>query len=69
MVIWRTSAGYAGVDGGFGSESRNTDRSRVLEFADNLNMSFMKQDLSWCLMCQTPCKGMVLDIAPLNDVQ
>ena len=41
--------GYAGVHGGFGYGIRNTDGSRIPEFADSLglvicNMCFMKQN-------------------------
>jgi len=47
--IGSSNVGYDGTDGGFGHGSRNTDGSRILEFADGLNLVicntlFMKQE-------------------------
>jgi len=35
--IVSSNVGYDGTHGGFGYGSRNTDGSRILEFADGLN--------------------------------
>ena len=36
--IGSSNAGYGGTHGGFGYRSRNADGSRILEFADGLNL-------------------------------
>jgi len=36
--VGSSNAGYEGTHGGFGYSSRNTDGSRILEFADGLNL-------------------------------
>ena len=36
--IGSSNVGYDGTHGGFGYSSRNTDGSRILEFADGLNL-------------------------------
>ena len=36
--IGSSNVGYDGTHGGFGYGSRNTDSSRILEFADGLNL-------------------------------
>ena len=36
--IGSSNVGYDGIHGGFGYGSRNTDGSRILEFADGLNL-------------------------------
>ena len=36
--IGSSNVGYDGTPGGFGYGSRNTDVSRILEFADGLNL-------------------------------
>jgi len=46
------SVGYDGMHGGYEFGDRNADGSRILEFADGLNLVicntlFMKQNLSW----------------------
>ena len=37
--IGSSNVGYDGTHGGFGYGSRNADGSRILEFADGLNLS------------------------------
>jgi len=51
-VVGSNSVGYDGTYGGYGFGDRNADGSRILEFADGLNLVicntlFMKQNLSW----------------------
>ena len=36
--VGSSNAGYDGTHGGFGYSSRNADGSRILEFADGLNL-------------------------------
>ena len=36
--VGSSNAGYEGTHGGFGYGSRNADGSRILEFADGLNL-------------------------------
>ena len=36
--VGSSNAGYEGTHGGFGYGSRNADVSRILEFADGLNL-------------------------------
>ena len=36
--VGSSDAGYEGIHGGFGYGSRNADGSRILEFADGLNL-------------------------------
>ena len=38
----KSNTWYAAVQGGFSFDSRNTDRSRVLEFADGLDLVISK---------------------------
>ena len=47
--VGRNSVGYNGTHGGYGFRDRNADGSRILEFADGLNVVicktlFMKQE-------------------------
>ena len=38
--VGSSNAGYEGTHGGFGYGSRNADGSRILEFADGLNLGY-----------------------------
>ena len=40
--VGSSNAGYDGTHGGFGYSSRNADGSRILEFADGLNLSYLQ---------------------------
>ena len=64
---WRVrsrNVGYDGTHGGFGYGARNADGSRILEFADRLNLvicntSFMKQESKLVTYVAGPFKSMV----------
>ena len=45
--VGRSNAGYEGTHGGFGYGSRNADGSRILEFADGLNLSQAGNICGW----------------------
>jgi len=62
--IGSSSVGYDGTHGGFGYGSRNTDGSRILEFADGLNLVicntlFMKQEAKLVTYVAGPVKNTV----------
>jgi len=57
--IGGSNVGYDGIHGGFGYGSRNTDGSRILEFADGLNLVicnilFTKQETQIGNICSWP---------------
>ena len=58
------NVGYDGMHGGFGYGDRNADGSRILEFADGLNLVicntlFMKQDSQLVTYAAGPVKSTV----------
>jgi len=62
--IGSSNTGYAGTHGCFGYGSRNADGSRILEFADGLNLVicntlFTKQESKLVTYVAGPAKGMV----------
>ena len=62
--IGSSNVGYNGTHGGFGYESRNADGSRILEFADGLNLAicntmFMKQESKLVTYVAGPVKSTV----------
>ena len=62
--IGSSSVGYDGTHGGFGYGSRNTDGSRILEFADGLNLVicktlFTKQEAKLVTYVAGPVKSTV----------
>ena len=59
-----SNAGYDGTHGGFGYGSRNTDGTRILEFADGLNLVicntlFTKQEAKLVTYVAGPVKSTV----------
>jgi len=59
-----SSVGYDGMHGGFGYGDRNADGSRILEFADGLNLVicntlFMKQESQLVTYAAGPVKSML----------
>jgi len=62
--IGSSNVGYDGTHGGFGYGSRNADGSRILEFADGLNLVicntlFMKQEAKLVTYVAGPVKSTV----------
>jgi len=62
--IGSSNVGYNGTHGGFGYGSRNADSSRILEFADGLNLAicntmFMKQESKLVTYVAGPVKSTV----------
>jgi len=62
--IGSSNVGYDGTHGGFGYGSRNTDGSRILEFADGLNLVicntlFTKQEAKLVTYVAGPVKSTV----------
>jgi len=62
--IGSSNVGYDGTHGGFGYGSRNDDGSRILEFADGLNLvicntSFTKQEAKLVTYVAGPLKSTV----------
>ena len=62
--IGSSNVGYDGTPGGFGYGSRNTDVSRILEFADGLNLVicntlFTKQEAKLVTYVAGPVKSTV----------
>ena len=62
--IGSSSVGYDGTHGGFGYGSRNTDGSRIVEFADGLNLVicntlFTKQEAKLLTYVAGPVKSTV----------
>jgi len=62
--IGSSNVGYDGTHGGFGYGSRNADRSRILEFADGLNLVicntlFTKQEAKLVTYVAGPVKSTV----------
>ena len=69
-----SNAGYDGTHGGFGYGSRNTDGSRILEFADGLNLvicntSFTKQEAKLVTYVAGPVKSTVDYIMVRQEVK
>ena len=63
--IGSSNVGYDGTHGGFGYGSRNTDGSRILEFADGLNLVicntlFTKQEAKLVTYVAGPVKSTVM---------
>ena len=64
MHIGSSNVGYDGTHGGFGYGSRNADGSRILEFADGLNLVncntlFTKQEANLVTYVAGPVKSTV----------
>jgi len=62
--VGSTNVGYDGTHGGFGYGSRNADGSRILEFADRLNLVicntlFTKQEATLVTYVANPVKSTV----------
>ena len=62
--VGSSNAGYEGTHGGFGYGSRNADGSRILEFADGLNLvicntPFTKQEAKLVTYAAGPVKSTV----------
>ena len=65
--VGSSNVGYDGTHGGFGYGSRNADGSRILEFADGLNLVicntlFMKQEAKLVTYVAGPVKSTVDNI-------
>ena len=74
--IGSSNVGYDGTHGGFGYGSRNADGSRILEFADGLdivicNTLFTKQEAKLVTYVAGPVKSMVRheDKTKVRDVK
>ena len=79
--VGSSNAGYNGMYGGFGHGDRNADSSRILEFADGLNLVicntfFMKQESQLVTYAAGPVKSTVdyiivqqEDIAKVRNVR
>jgi len=62
--VGSSNVGYDGMHGGFGYGHRNADGSRILEFADKLNLVicktlFMKQKSQFMKYAASPDKSTV----------
>jgi len=62
--VGSSNVGYDGTQGGFGYADRNADGSRILEFADGLNLVicntlFMMQESQLVTYAAGPVKSMV----------
>jgi len=62
--VGSSNAGYDGTHGGFGYRDRNADGSRILEFADGLNLVIcsillMKQESQLVTYAAGPVKSTV----------
>jgi len=63
-LVGSSNVGYDGTYGGFGYGDRNADGSRILEFADGLNLVicntvFMKQESQLVIYTAGPAKSLV----------
>jgi len=64
VIVGRSNAGYDRTHGGFGYGDRNADGSRILEFANRLNLVicntlFMKQESQLVTYAAGPVKSTV----------